>query len=677
MALLNNIEKLKSIMRVEIQRTVPLLYSEDLTIVQLIARLLYQIQSYNEKLDEVIDLTSLQNIIIEEIYDYVNNYFANLDITKEVTDKLDQMAKDGTLSAIIKEIVYQNSSPIFVENVSDMSDTNKIYVLSSTGDIYYYNGNGFVNSGLQFATNLDDYFGYKGVLTSADNCNDLDLKGYYVYGSNSTPENSFSNRGGIILNLPNDNGYINYQIGMENRTNILFKREYNGSSWSNWDDKYTFLMNSTISPSKYPNLDLNELDQNGAYFLSTSNTYSNAPFESGCILQLYDPSYDTRQYQIGINYTNSNLYFRNKKSANSWSSWSNLADSVYFANNGTLTDGADLNNIDKSGIYFISSSRTYINSPIESGLLVNINGGTNVRQYQVAYDYSTGTVYRRNSRGENKWSVWESSSKSNSSKTYSFDGTKYNFKYGDITFTLIRRVDASTNQDIWGLGNVSYKNKTITTGDIEGPIYQRGDDDFIGGVHGYEKTLNIDVLIDGVKHNMSDVVQGDFSECNIYIYSELYTRNTSDVACHRYVQITMVDDIVKIRNNYIFDKVFECTRATSGGLFAVYDSYINYISDDIDYISYPGPSGTTNEVIRASTERKELTFNCNGFTITVKNNSYSPTGKYYSWIQHFATESTPRTKLYMDVINSNVNGYYTFQIGDNLKSDFEIKVNSK
>lgn len=42
-----------------------------------------------------------------ELHDYVMNYFAQLDLTQEVSDKLDQMAADGSLEALLRPLVNE------------------------------------------------------------------------------------------------------------------------------------------------------------------------------------------------------------------------------------------------------------------------------------------------------------------------------------------------------------------------------------------------------------------------------------------------------------------------------------------------------------------------------------------------------------------------------------------
>lgn len=94
----------------------------------------------NTKFKQSIDATvaSLQN--------FVNNYFDNLDVQNEINNKLTAMASDGTLSQLIAPYVQAQSSPIVVASTSDMTDHTKLYVLNTTGVLYYYNGSQFVES---------------------------------------------------------------------------------------------------------------------------------------------------------------------------------------------------------------------------------------------------------------------------------------------------------------------------------------------------------------------------------------------------------------------------------------------------------------------------------------------------------------------------------------------------
>ena len=131
-------------------------------------------------------MTNLQN--------YVNNYFDNLDVQEEINNKLDEMAENGTLTQLIKQYIdpiyenYENEinttlsnmqsqitngleeissgTPLVASSMNDMIDTSRIYVLTTNGHWYWYNGTSWQDGGVyQTAENsnavneLIDYIG--------------------------------------------------------------------------------------------------------------------------------------------------------------------------------------------------------------------------------------------------------------------------------------------------------------------------------------------------------------------------------------------------------------------------------------------------------------------------------------------------------------------------------------
>ena len=142
----------------------------------------------------------LQDLYVE-LHDYVEHYFDNLNVQQEINNKLDEMAEDGTLTTLIGNYVQplidnQNAiianqtqtiqglqtnvntfedsvndtlnllnvkinaipsgNPIAVSSTSAMTDTTKIYVLTTNGYWYYYNGTSFVQGGVYQSSSIDD-----------------------------------------------------------------------------------------------------------------------------------------------------------------------------------------------------------------------------------------------------------------------------------------------------------------------------------------------------------------------------------------------------------------------------------------------------------------------------------------------------------------------------------------
>lgn len=76
-----------------VQQNLPAIYDDSLSYTDLLAKLLYYVNN----------LTDNDNMLqkdMKKLFDYINNYFLNLDVQQNVDKKLDEMAKNGTLDKI-------------------------------------------------------------------------------------------------------------------------------------------------------------------------------------------------------------------------------------------------------------------------------------------------------------------------------------------------------------------------------------------------------------------------------------------------------------------------------------------------------------------------------------------------------------------------------------------------
>ena len=62
---------------------------------------------------------------VEQLHNYVENYFANLDVQEEINNKLDEMAEDGTLQEIITTYIQSNVAWVF-DTVADMKSATNL-----------------------------------------------------------------------------------------------------------------------------------------------------------------------------------------------------------------------------------------------------------------------------------------------------------------------------------------------------------------------------------------------------------------------------------------------------------------------------------------------------------------------------------------------------------------------
>lgn len=125
----------------------------------------------------------LQTLYIQ-LKDFVDNYFDNLDVQNEINNKLDEMIENGTMSELLNSIVNdlfitdinpvidsQNNSinniqnqvnaiasgsPLVASSTSGMIDTTRVYVNTTDGKWYYYDGDSWEIGGTYQSTGIAD-----------------------------------------------------------------------------------------------------------------------------------------------------------------------------------------------------------------------------------------------------------------------------------------------------------------------------------------------------------------------------------------------------------------------------------------------------------------------------------------------------------------------------------------
>ena len=116
-------------------------YSYDLKWV--VDQIKYAISLYEPLHDEFTALDAS----FDELHDYVMNYFATLDLTQEISDKLDEMAADGSLDALLRPLVNEiraefntqiatQNAAIAAQNTAITAQDQDISVLSARMDTF-------------------------------------------------------------------------------------------------------------------------------------------------------------------------------------------------------------------------------------------------------------------------------------------------------------------------------------------------------------------------------------------------------------------------------------------------------------------------------------------------------------------------------------------------------------
>lgn len=308
------------------------------TVLQQTARMYAKINELTEALNE---LSADTKAVVEEyidkfneLHDYVYDYFDNLDVQEEINNKLDQMAEDGTLTALIKGYVdpYINDQnaridaqdnaisaqntrisavegtvaglsagyPIFVSSTDDMTDEDAIYVLTTDGSIYYYDGTEFVDSGMDYG--IDDLV-FTGVTTIVNNTTKLDdfnnalpNRAYIVTATNIP--NQPAAAGGTLITFRyskssvNKNGTV--QLYVTSDGNHIYKRNVWNENWRQWKDiqvnlsslqneAWVFTSKGTVS-STSDLADFNNAVYNKCYLVLATNIPNQPIDEQGTLI---------------------------------------------------------------------------------------------------------------------------------------------------------------------------------------------------------------------------------------------------------------------------------------------------------------------------------------------------------------------------------------------------------
>ena len=115
------------------QKVLPLVYDDSLSYYELLCKVVDYLNNTIADVNTLgTDVDNLNKAFIQ-LQDYVNNYFSTLDVQEEINNKLDVMAKDGTLSTLIQPLFDNYKTEINNEvNIQN----NKLTVLENRMDVF-------------------------------------------------------------------------------------------------------------------------------------------------------------------------------------------------------------------------------------------------------------------------------------------------------------------------------------------------------------------------------------------------------------------------------------------------------------------------------------------------------------------------------------------------------------
>lgn len=99
-------------------------------VIELQGKYIELLENVDERFAELVELYN-------QLKDFVDNYFDNLDVQEEINNKLDQMAEDGVLQEIISQ--YLNTTAIWAfDNVADMKSSPNLVAGSFANTLGYH-----------------------------------------------------------------------------------------------------------------------------------------------------------------------------------------------------------------------------------------------------------------------------------------------------------------------------------------------------------------------------------------------------------------------------------------------------------------------------------------------------------------------------------------------------------
>ena len=207
--------------------------------------------------------TQMENVTnaFIDLQNYVNNYFDNLDVQEEINNKLNELARNGTLYNIMKPYFTSidlkieqienkvntavSGSPLVASSVSEMTDTTRVYVNTTDGNWYYYNGSNWTIGGTYQSTRIERNSIKPEDTTFVKRGNQLFNKntitnGYYVTAVNGRLQ-------------PNSAYFASDFIPISSEeTNIIISNPLNALQLAFYDNNKKYISGSTTVPVTIP-----------------------------------------------------------------------------------------------------------------------------------------------------------------------------------------------------------------------------------------------------------------------------------------------------------------------------------------------------------------------------------------------------------------------------------------
>lgn len=468
------------------------------------------LQKIVKHLNEVINNVNIEDENVKNLYnafiklqDYVNNYFNSLDVQNEINNKLDEMVEDGTFDKIINNTLFNNINNEIDNLNQQLQNTNTN--LSTTTNLANQNSSSIIN---------------------------LDNKINSIVGGN--PKGTYPSLSDLQSAFP------------EGTTGIFVTSDtghwYYYKTGSGWTDggvyQSTGISEGSINPSKLNSI-LKNLIEN-SYIYPTTNTIKKLTFDNTSksyfitfdntnimMLQQNDNNYTNIKVLGQTNFEIPNLNALVINKATLWNSPLNYTPEL----------------IDISSFNFDDLLNNYII------LLYNNYGNL---QGCMAYNFPFDNNKLSNKKVEIK------------NKVLTFYNKQINGEW--IGTSISHLINQENNQDIINftgsivaiydeLRNIieqQFQQLLIFTGEWTAVFKENSTVDFVGGGHGNEVLVDLELFIDGIKYDFdTDIPLMNYNNIQILAKSNVFSRINNELLCEKNILIDIADEI-KIKSKIIW-----------------------------------------------------------------------------------------------------------------------------
>ena len=270
-----------------VQTVIPLVYDDSLSYMELLAKVVDYLNKVIEDNKTMIENIDALLEAYNQLQQYVNDYFDNLDVQEEIDNKLDEMVQSGVMSEILDPLVAISTTNWLAEHITPTSPAidNSLTVAGAGADAKKV-GDVCIKS--------------MGTLTGVNSCNDIPNNTIYSVITSVIPNiaNCPFNRSFAIRTESaggrTDNG-SKIQTAYYYYSNMIAHRIMLNNTWTDWMyqevvdyTKFIESQGTVVNTSTYN--DVHSLPNNSIFTVLTgaiTGGILNAPFSTSFVVMTY------------------------------------------------------------------------------------------------------------------------------------------------------------------------------------------------------------------------------------------------------------------------------------------------------------------------------------------------------------------------------------------------------